>query len=285
MSDPNTERVKVNGVTLHVTRQGKGTPVVLCHGGPGGYDDLGPVAEMIDDIADVTRYDQRGSGRSDRRPPYDVATFVYDLEALRARWRIRKWVVGGHSWGASLALIYAARYPSRTRALLYISGTGLDPRWRTEYRRSRLARLSPEERTRYEQLSRMAAGATVRERGDIARERRQILEPTNYHDPLAMPDRREDHDQLINPDVNALVGEDHDRIALHPRFVTRVAQLPMPALVVHGASDPRPGWSAETVARTMADGAFVSLPEVGHYPWVERPELLRTALRQFLQAL
>ena len=131
----------------------------------------------------------------------------------------------------------------------------------------------------------MSAGATGREREVIARERWQILEPTNYHDPHAMPDRPEDHDRLINPEVNALVNADHERIALSPRFVTRVAQLPMPALVVHGASDPRPGWSAETVARTMANGEFVSLPEVGHYPWVEKPELLRAALRAFLHGM
>lgn len=285
MSDVKTERVTVNGVTLHTTRQGKGTPVVFCHGGPGGYDDLAPVADMIDDICRVSRYDQRGSGRSDRRPPYDVATFVDDLEALRAHWRIRKWVVGGHSWGASLALIYAARYPSKTRALLYISGTGLDPRWRTEYRRARSSRLAPEARTRYEELERLRAGATDSRRQAIARERRQILAPTNYHDPDAAPEPPEGHDGLVNPEVNALVNEDHERIVLNLRFLTRVAQLPMPALVVHGASDPRPGWSAEAVARTVANGEFVSLPEVGHYPWVEKPELLRGALREFLRRL
>ena len=184
-----------------------------------------------------------------------------------------------------MGLIYAARYPSRTRALLYISGTGLDPRWHTEYRRSRHARLSPEARTRYEQLQRLSAGATGDRREAIARERWHVLAPTNYHDPNAMPDPPEEHERLINTEVNALVGEDHERIVLNPRFVTRVAQLPMPALVVHGASDPRPGWSAETVARTMAKGEFVSLPEVGHYPWIEKPELLRDALRVFLRGV
>jgi proline iminopeptidase len=289
MSDVRTERVTVNGVTLHTTLQGleksKGTPVVLCHGGPGGYDDLAPVADMIDDLGRVSRYDQRGSGQSDRRPPFDVSTFVDDLEALRAHWRIRKWVVGGHSWGASLALIYAARYPSKTRALIYISGTGLDPRWRTEYRRARLSRLTPEARSRHEELERSRAGATDSRRAAIARERQQLLTPTNYHNPDSAPAPPDDYDRLVNPEVNALVGADHERIVLHPRFLTRVAQLPMPGLVVHGASDPRPGWSAEAVARTMVQGEFVSLPEVGHYPWVEKPELLRSALRRFLRKL
>jgi|SaaInl4_135m_RNA_FD_contig_61_732778_length_2847_multi_6_in_0_out_0_2 proline iminopeptidase len=285
MGDVKTENIAVNGVTLHTARQGKGKAIVLCHGGPGGYDDLGPVADMIDDLGSVRRYDQRGSGRSERRGPYDVSTFVDDLEALRARWRVRKWVVGGHSWGASLALVYAARYPSKTRALIYINGTGIDPRWRTEYRRARLTRLTSHARTRFEALERLRASATDSQRALIAHERQAILSPTNYHDPDAAPELTEEHDRLVNTEVNALVNEDHERIVLNPRFLTRVAQLPMPTLVVHGASDPRPAWSAEAVARTVAHGEFVSLPDVGHYPWVEKPELLRSALRGFLHKL
>jgi proline iminopeptidase len=237
---------------------------------------------MLDDLGLVSRYDQRGSGRSERRGPYDVATFVDDLEALRARWRVRKWIVAGHSWGASLALIYAARYPSKTRALVYISGTGIDPRWRTEYRRARLIRLAPEGRARFEELDRLRANATDSQRASIARERQDILLPTNYHDPDAAPEAPDDHDRLVNSEVNALVNDDHERIISNPRFLTRVAQLRMPTLVVHGAGDPRPAWSAESVARTVANGEFVSLPDVGHYPWVEKPELLRAALRGFL---
>ncbi len=285
MGDVKTESIAVNGVTLHTSRQGKGTAIVLCHGGPGGYDDLGPVADMIDDLCQVHRYDQRGSGRSERRGPYDVATFVDDLEELRKRWRVRKWVVAGHSWGAALALVYAARYPSKTRALVYISGTGIDPRWRTEYRRARLTRLMPEARSRFEELSRMRASATASERALIARERQAILAPTNYHDADAAPEPDEDHDRLVNNEVNALLNDDHERIVLNPRFLTRVAQLPMPTLVAHGASDPRPAWSAESLARTVAKGEFISLPDVGHYPWLEKPELLRNALRAFLGRL
>ena len=35
---------QINGAKLSYTVQGAGLPCVLCHGGPGGYDYLGPVA-------------------------------------------------------------------------------------------------------------------------------------------------------------------------------------------------------------------------------------------------
>ncbi len=112
-----TTNVDVNGVSLWTETQGKGPPLVLCHGGPGMYDYLGPVADMVDDIATVYRYDQRGSGRSGRTPPYTVDTFVEDLDALRRYWGNDRWIVGGNSWGADLAIAYCLRYSDRATAL------------------------------------------------------------------------------------------------------------------------------------------------------------------------
>ena len=51
---------------------------------------------------------------------------AHELEALRLAWGAEQWIVGGHSAGAALALLYAAQFPARTDAVIYISGTGLD---------------------------------------------------------------------------------------------------------------------------------------------------------------
>ena len=129
------QHVTANGVSLWTATQGLGPPAVLCHGGPGIYDYLEPVAAMIDDLATIHRYDQRGCGRSQDTPPNDIATFVADLDALRAHWGYGSWTVIGHSWGAELALMYAIRHPDRVSRLAYISGTGIDPAWHAQYRR------------------------------------------------------------------------------------------------------------------------------------------------------
>ena len=89
--------VEVPGARLWTASQGVGTPLVLCHGGPGLSDNLGPLAVMIDDIARVHRFDQRGGGRSSTGCPLDVDTLVADLDALRGHWGHERWVVGGHS--------------------------------------------------------------------------------------------------------------------------------------------------------------------------------------------
>jgi len=62
-----------------------------------------------------------------------------------------------------------------------------------------------------------------------------------------------------------------------------LAELSVPVLVVHGARDPVPVAMARELAATVPDGVFVRVGRAGHFPWVERPEVVLAALRGFLQ--
>jgi proline iminopeptidase len=131
--------VKSGEAVLWTIAEGQGIPVLLCNGGPGCCDYLAPVAAMIDDIAQVVRFEPRGCGRSSATPPYTVETCLQDLEAIRQHYKIDQWVIGGHSWGADLALIYALEYPAHTLGVACIAGGRMqnDREWHAEYRRRR----------------------------------------------------------------------------------------------------------------------------------------------------
>ncbi len=113
--------------------------IILCNGGPGAGDYLEPVAGMMDDLVRVIRFEPRGCGRSTRGPDYNMERALADMEAIRKYYNIPCWIAGGHSFGANLALAYAAEYPSRTKALLYLSGNGVQDRkeWKDQYRKNR----------------------------------------------------------------------------------------------------------------------------------------------------
>src|SRR5438552_1852291 len=140
--DEDIEHVTADdGCRLWTATSGDGPPLILCHGGPGLWDNLRPIAQPLEDIATVLRWDQRGGGRSAQMRPYTLDRFVLDLDLLRRHFGHERWIVAGHSWGATLALAYALQHPERTRALLYISGTGLGSDWRAAYSQERERRL------------------------------------------------------------------------------------------------------------------------------------------------
>jgi len=126
-----------NGVSLWTIRTGEGFPVMLCHGGAGCCDYLSPVAGMLDDMAEVIRFEQRGCGRSQAAPPYDIEACLADLESIRKHYEVDRWVIGGHSWGADLALCYALEHAPRVAGLICIAGGRIhnDREWHSEYER------------------------------------------------------------------------------------------------------------------------------------------------------
>ncbi len=134
-----TEEFVASGpAELWTAREGIGPPLMLCSGGPGCCDYLGEVDAMLDDLAQVLRFEQRGCGRSSAMGPYDLETCVGDLEALRMHFGFERWTIGGHSWGADLSLCYALAHPDRTRAVLYLCGHGFhdDRGWSEAYHRA-----------------------------------------------------------------------------------------------------------------------------------------------------
>ena len=137
MTDKGENFVVSNGVRIWTTHTGHGFPVMLCNGGAGCCDYLEPVAEMLDDVASVIRFEQRGCGRSETVPPYNIETCLDDLENIRKHYDVEQWIIGGHSWGADLALLYALEHTSRVAGLICISGGRVhnDREWHKEYER------------------------------------------------------------------------------------------------------------------------------------------------------
>lgn len=109
--------------TLHVEECGnpEGIPVVFLHGGPGAG--VSPYHRRFFDPARyrIVLFDQRGAGQS---TPFaeltdnTTAHLIADIEAIRSKLGIERWVVFGGSWGSTLALAYAQTHPSRTLGLV-----------------------------------------------------------------------------------------------------------------------------------------------------------------------
>lgn len=119
-----SEMLKVSPLhTIYVEQCGaqRGRPALALHGGPGGG--LSPEMRRFFDPSRyrVVLMDQRGCGRA--TPHAEIAEnttwdLVADIERVRERAGIDKWLVFGGSWGSTLALAYAAKHPERVAGLV-----------------------------------------------------------------------------------------------------------------------------------------------------------------------
>ena len=122
---------------LYLEEYGKisGIPVLFLHGGPGsGCADW--QKELFNSkIYRVIFLDQRGSGKSiPKRLLKNNTTndLIKDIEFIREYLKIDKWFVVGGSWGSTLAVAYAEKYPSRVKGMVLRSlflGTTKELKW------------------------------------------------------------------------------------------------------------------------------------------------------------
>lgn len=106
-------------VQLSYQQLGQGVPVTLIHGlGTNmAFWYLGPGRLMMQQ-AQLLIYDLRGHGASSMPPSgYTLDRMVADLAALHDALGITQTHLVGHSYGARVALAYAAQYPDRVKSL------------------------------------------------------------------------------------------------------------------------------------------------------------------------
>lgn len=282
MREEIVEWIEMGDGRFWTARTGRGTAIVWCHGGPGLWDYLAPVAAMTNDLVTSYRYDQRGCGRSSGEGPHTLARSLQDLEALRAQWCLERFVIAGHSWGAELAMHYALAHPEQVAGLIYVSGTGIDASWQDLYRAERARRLGVDG-----ERERKARAAEWQSAGTLEAEHRyyEIQWRTDFADAetarehvrkLIVPNVR------VNRQVNTELSADAARTTLDASMPDKLRSLQVPALVIHGAADPRPQGSASRVAELLPRGEFVLLAGAGHFPWMEQPALFERALRGYL---
>jgi proline iminopeptidase len=118
-----------------------GKAAVALHGGPGGGGTAPGRRRWFDpDRYRLIQFDQRGCGRSTPHVSdwsVDLATntthhLIADIERLRQHLGIERWLVWGASWGVTLALAYAERFPERVTEMILLSITmtrASDVRW------------------------------------------------------------------------------------------------------------------------------------------------------------
>lgn len=117
--------VQRDDVSIAVTDLGgDGPPVLLLHGLAGSSRELLPTAEAISDIRRVILVDQRGHGRSSRRPT-DLSREAFVRDVIRVIEELvpgQRCTIVGQSMGAHTAFLTAAARPDLVERLVMLEG-------------------------------------------------------------------------------------------------------------------------------------------------------------------
>ena len=139
-----------DGHQIYVEESGNsnGYPVIYCHGGPGGGSSSQFRRLFDPSFYRIIIFDQRGCGQSKPFLSLENNTtqnLVEDIELIRKHFELDQVLLAGGSWGTTLALLYAQKYPDNVSAMLLrgiFLGREQDLEWL--YEKEGAARLFPD---------------------------------------------------------------------------------------------------------------------------------------------
>lgn len=234
--------------TLHFQQTGAGPDVLLLHHATGSVRTWRKQLPALAVRFRATAYDRPGFGQSSwlEHWPLDyLDQDVADLIALLDALEIQQAALVGHSDGAAIALLAAARHPQRVTAVLAES-----PHVAVEVPRCPAA---------IDGFVAELAGSPDLQ-ASLARN----------HGPRAAQVVQRWRDRWCDP-------------AFWRWDVTvELAQVRCPVLVLHGADDPYFSAAHSAMIAERTRGKLVVLPGLGHTPHVEAPELVAKLLLDFL---
>lgn len=276
--------IEVDGVEIHYKESMPASPtcnVILLHGFGASTFSWRDTLPGLSERCRVVAFDRPAFGLTARPMPgewtgpnpYSQTTQADLTVALMDELGMQRAVLVGHSAGANIAVLVAARHPERVSGLVLedpavVSGGGT-PRWIAPLLRTPQARrIGP-------LLVRRIAGP-----GSDAFIRSAYADPTLVTE------------QVLAGYRKPLAAEDWDRalweltIAPRPDTAKDLPGLRVPTLVVYGEQDTivAPKDSRRT-AELIPGARVVSIPNVGHIPHEEVPGAFETLVFRFLDDL
>ncbi len=251
---------------IRVREYGKNGPrVIVLHGGPGAPGEMAPVARRLGRRFRVLEPLQRSSGDV----PLTVARHVADLhEVLQTPLGEGPVRLVGFSWGAMLALTYAARHPEGIDRVVLIGCGTFDARARDVYQSRMSERTTADLRRRIRQLEvQLTAETDPARRNDLFAGLGALYAYVQSYRPLASgPEEPLPCDEAGFRETWA------DALALQERGVqpAEFARIAAPVTMIHGADDPHPGrWIHASLAPIIGRLEYGEIPRCGHKPWTE----------------
>jgi pimeloyl-ACP methyl ester carboxylesterase len=280
LADADSQFIELNGLEVHVKTMGQGEPVfVLLHGFGASLYSWQAVMEPLSQYGLVIAFDRPAFGLTERplswdgENPYSPEAQVALVIALLDHFGVQHAILVGNSAGGTVAMQVALAHPERVSALILVDpavyGGGGAPAWvRPLLATPQMRHLGP------------LVARQIQERGP------KLIEMA-WHDPARL------QPETIELYKKPLQVENWDKalweLTLASRasgLTERLAEFTLPVLVITGDDDRIvPTADSIRLAGELPGAELVVIPQAGHVPHEERPDLFMQAVSEFLTHL
>ena len=248
-------RYKYNGIELSYSIEGEGDAVVLLHGWGCDKNIWKSSIEALRSNFRVVAVDFAGFGASEEpKAIWGVEEYTCSVEALLKELNIQSPTLVGHSFGGRVSILYASR--NEVKSVVLTDAAGVKPRRSFSYYRKVYT---------YKLLKRALPLLIGEKKAQMLLDQRRAKSGSSDYN-RATPMMRAILSKCVNEDLCYVM----------PR-------ISAPVMLFWGDKDTAtPISDAHTMARLIPDAGLVVAEGAGHFAFLERPELWRASLMNFL---
>jgi pimeloyl-ACP methyl ester carboxylesterase len=232
--------------------------VAVLHGGPGAAGGMAPLAGELARRRGVLEPLQTASS---------IAGQVAELKALLEETAESPVTLAGHSWGAWLGFIFAARHPQLVKKLILISSGGFEEKYAAMTQDTRLSRLSEADREEVSGLLEIfRKRSSDSNNGDFAR-LGELFFRADAYDPIPQGAMAVD----FSLDIYKRVWKEATELRRSGKLLNLGKKIQSPVVAIHGDYDSHPFEGVKLpLSAVLENFRFILLDKCGHKPWIER---------------
>jgi proline iminopeptidase len=255
---------------------------LLLSGGPGtSANILDQLFQQLSRQYKCILPEQRGTGKSKTYPmdstTINLANAVEDIVVLLHQLQLKKVSIVGHSYGAMLAMQFAAKHPEAVEKLVLV-GPGvlsLDQDYAADNRRSK---LSADEilfsRKVQDSIAKNTATEATQKKMAVMSLRLNLYDAFKADSILQLISKRQ-----RNPRMESLMLSD---MVKNYNVRSAVARFSFPFLVISGRQDPVAVFPTMDIMQLNAKAKVAWINKSGHFPWLEQPKTFYETITAFL---
>jgi len=232
--------------------------IAVIHGGPGAQGEMVPVARELSSVWGILEPFQTSG---------TIEGQIQELQTILKKHGHPPITLIGHSWGAWLSFIFAARHSSFVKKLILIGSGPFEEKYASGIMETRLNRLNIGERKKVQVMEEALIDPNVKDKNAILAQFRKLMLKTDSFDPLPI----QSEEIEFQHDIFQSVWKEASELRRSGKLLELGERIQCPLIAIHGDYDPHPFEGVEkTLSRIVKDFRFILLKNCGHDPWMER---------------
>jgi len=280
LADADSQFIEINGLSVHVKISGQGEPLfMLLHGFGASLYSWQPVMEPFSQLGTVIAFDRPAFGLTERPlrwegdNPYSPEAQVALVIGLLDHFGAQQVILVGNSAGGTVAMQVALAHPERVSALILVDPAvytgGGAPSWiRPLLGSPQLQHLGP------------LLARQIQKRGT------QIIELAWHDTSRLSPETIARYQKPLQVDNWDKALWEFTLASRSSDLMDRLAEFTLPVLVITGDDDRIvPTADSIRLAGELPNASLMVIPQAGHVPHEERPDLFMQAVNEFVEEL